>query len=119
MTGRPVDGRRAGMKNHFRRYAMAYLVGSLFMLWQFVMAFKTAGAALTPSIRSTMGEFDWAIFFSNVLILCLPTILAFLNQSVAKGSAPTIAPAPDEDPALAVAVHVGDPVLDRQTAGGK
>lgn len=75
------------MKSHLRRFAMAYFVGALFVLWQFTIAFKAQAVTLTPSIRAGMGWFDWLVFQANVLLMCLPTVIAFLNQSISKSPA--------------------------------
>lgn len=71
------------MKAHFARYSQAYLVGTLFFVWQFLIAFKAQAAGLTPAVRSSMGFFDWTVFQTNVCLACLPTMIAFLNKSVA------------------------------------
>ena len=93
-----VDGRRPGMKAHFARYSQAYFVGALFLIWQYLIAFKAQATGLTPSIRSTMGFFDWLVFQSNVALACLPTMIAFLNRSVATAAAgPGIAALPPAD----------------------
>lgn len=90
------------MKAHFARYSQAYFVGALFFVWQFLIAFKAQAAGLTPAIRSSMSLFDWAVFQANVALACLPTIIAFLNQSVATAAAlPAsnfIPPEPDRNP---------------------
>lgn len=76
-----------GMKAHFARYSQAYLVGTLFLLWQWLLAFKAQAATLTPAIRGSMGFFDWIVFQTNVALACLPTMIAFLNKSVANAAA--------------------------------
>jgi hypothetical protein len=72
---------------HFARYGQAYLAGALFMGLQFFTAFMGQAKLITPAAAAAMGRFEWWQFWAGVMVGCIPTMLAFLNQSVARGAA--------------------------------
>jgi hypothetical protein len=75
------------MKRHFTAYFEAYLTGSLFFVLQIALGFVAVGKGAPLDVRMKWTAFDWYTFKANVIIFAFPTILAFLNSSVARGRA--------------------------------
>lgn len=75
------------IQRHLAAYAEAYLVCLLFVLLQVALSFVAQAQTLTPAARKAMDPFAWRVFKAYVAIGCIPTIIAFLNTSVAKGRA--------------------------------
>lgn len=95
------------IQRHLAAYAEAYLVCLLFVLLQVALSFVAQAQALTPAARKAMDPFAWLVFKAYVAIGCIPTIIAFLNTSVAKGRAaaaqflPPVKTSPAPNPAPA------------------
>jgi hypothetical protein len=71
------------MKNHFSRYATAYLIGFFFMAVTVGNAFLGEFSNLTPDQVKNMTPFQWCLSWVHVLVAASTTILAFLNKQVA------------------------------------
>lgn len=89
------------MRAHLAKWFPAYLAGALFLLLQFCLALLHVAGPLTSAQRSSMSAFDWWLLFARVLTVCIPTMLAFLNRSVATALAQPPMPAPEAPRSLA------------------
>ncbi len=87
------------MKRHFTAYFEAYLTGTLFFVLQIALGFVAVGKGAPLDVRIKWTSFDWYTFKANVIIFAFPTILAFLNSSVARGRANAAAMMPEPAPA--------------------
>ena len=83
------------MKRHFAAYFEAYLTGALFFVLQIALGFAAVGKGAPLDVRMKWTSFDWYTFKANIIIFAFPTILAFLNSSVARGRANTAGMPPD------------------------
>lgn len=109
------------IQRHLAAYSEAYFVGLLFVLLQVALAFVAQAAGLTLAVRLKMDAFDWLVFKAQVAIACIPTIIAFLNGSVARGKANSanLSAGPDPlglrpAPALAPAASSSPPAVPAQ-----
>lgn len=69
---------------HFSRFGEAYFVGVLFLILQLAIGFQTQSVSLMGKVLTAL---DWWHLWSAVLVSALPTMLAFMNSSVARGRA--------------------------------
>jgi hypothetical protein len=80
--------------SHWQKYGRSYLIGSLFITVAVATAFVGEFENMTPAQIAAMTKLQWAVAYAQVIISAGTTILAFLNQTIARAGQPVPSPGP-------------------------
>jgi hypothetical protein len=80
--------------SHWQKYGRSYLIGFLFVTVAVATAFVGEFENMTAAQIQGMTRLQWAVAYSQVIISAGTTILAFLNQTIARAGQPVPPPGP-------------------------